>query len=58
MTIGGKMLLDKYGSRLNIAIAWIKGEINLFEEHIIEFVTPTTIAAAKARIELQDKGII
>jgi len=53
------MLLSEHGgTHLNVAIAWLKGEVTTFEDCIHEIVTPTLIAAAKARLEMIASGVI
>jgi hypothetical protein len=58
MNTGGSMLIDQHGSRIGVAIAWIKGEVDTFENCIGYVVDETTVAAAKARLELVAAGII
>ena len=52
-------MLENYGGALNIAIMWLRHQLTPEEEGIVEdIVTPTTIAAAQARIELRGQNLI
>ena len=52
-------MLNQYGSVLDIAVAWLRRELTLAEESVVEeLVTPTTVAAAQARIELLGQDLI
>lgn len=57
-SIGGQELLNDYGSAIDVAVAWIKGEIVCFESSVTNVVDRTTIAAAHARLDLIAKGAI
>lgn len=53
----GEELVMEYGSDINVAIAWIKGELPRWSR-IYDVVNQTTVAAARARLELVAAGII
>ena len=56
MTIGGEMLLDEFGGVLNVAKAYIRGEVTTFQqEHVRTVCSLVDIAAAEAAIRL-DRG--
>jgi len=59
MRIGAEDLLKEHGyDRVSVAVAWIKGELAANDDFVRDLVDETTVAAAKARIELQATGII
>ncbi len=59
MRIGADDLLKKHGSRLGVAEAMIKGQLSGSEmDFAHDLVTPTTIAAAEARLRLEAQGIL
>jgi hypothetical protein len=57
-SIGGQELLNEFGSAIDVAVAWIKGEIKYFESSVTNVVGPIEIAAAHARLDLIAKGVI
>ena len=57
--ITAKTMLVQYGSALDIAVAWLRRQLTSAEESIVEeIVTPTTVAAAQAYIELFEQDFI
>jgi hypothetical protein len=58
MSIGGDMLLEEHGDDINVAIAWLKGELGCFKDRVHDVVNQTTVAAAKVRLELIAAGVI
>jgi len=58
VSIGGQELLNRHGSAIDVAVAWIKGELGCFESEVTNVVGPTTVAAAHARLDLIAKGAI
>jgi hypothetical protein len=54
MMIGSATLLEKYGSRLKVAEAFIKGKINSYEETFLwELVDKNMLEAARIRISFE-----
>jgi hypothetical protein len=53
MTIGARDLLQKYGSRLAVAKAWMRGELGYDEQFAPELCGSLTIQAAEAAIRLE-----
>jgi len=52
-------MLQRYGSRIDVAMVWLRGNLQPGEEDVVEeIVTPTTIAAAQARLELIAEEIV
>lgn len=54
MTIGAERLLERYGTRIAVAEAWLRGEnLSYLEEHVYELVDKITLEAARMRMEMQ-----
>lgn len=57
--VTAETMLDQYGAALDIAVLWLRRQLTSAEESIVEeIVTPTTVAAAQARIELLGQDLI
>lgn len=55
MSIGAEQLLREHDTRLNIAIAWIEGRLDSYDEDIAMnhgLVDETVVAVARARMDL------
>ncbi len=56
MRIGAADLLEKYGSPLKVAEAFLKGEIHSYNQQFVtDLVDKITLDAAKWRLEHPDK---
>lgn len=52
-SIGGEMLLKKYGDVLGVAKAYILGQIDCFQDSVSNVCGPVDIMAAEAAIRLE-----
>lgn len=58
MTVGGEVLLEKYGGVLGVAKAYILGQIDKFEEHVRVVCSSIDIQAAESAIRLERESKI
>lgn len=57
MNIGAERVLRKYGTRLKVAEAFLKGQLNSFDESFLDWlVDDVTLEAARIRIEWEKQN--